>query len=172
MLGYVAQTFLSVTGAKHRLFALMRKLAILITALATMPTLAQDASSCPLELDSLKQSRSIFGIGTSAGQTHTVGKLSFTCKNISGRDIQSITLRAEGRKQVSGPTGPSFLNMSRTVDVNGPMPANSSKKLTVKLPEGNWYSFELEQVKFSNGDTWTNDGKAECVVNAKGGARR
>ncbi len=171
MLGYVAQTFLSVTDAKHRLF--MKKIATLILIFATMPTLGQeDATSCPLLIDSLKLSHSVLGIGTSAGQAVKWGTLSFKYKNISGKDIQSITLRAEGRKQVSGPAGPSFLDTSRTIDVNGPMPANSSKKLSVKLPEGNWSSFELEQVKFSNGDAWANDGKAECVANAKGGARR
>jgi hypothetical protein len=125
-----------------------------------------------LEIDSLKLSHSIMGIGTSTGQAVKWGTLSFKYNNVSGKDIQSITLRAEGRKQVSGPTGPSFLNLSRTVEVNGPMPANSWKKLSVKLPDGNWYSFELEQVKFSNGDSWRNESKAECVVNAKGGPRR
>ena len=124
-----------------------------------------------MEIDSVKQSHSIIGMGSSIGHTDTGSKLSFKYRNVSGRDIQSITIRAEGRKQVSGPAGPSFLDTSRTFEVTGPMPANSSKKISVKLPEGNWSSFELEQVKFSNGDAWTNDGKAECVVNGKGGAR-
>jgi len=146
----------------------MKILVLLFTL--SLASFAQDA--CPLQIDSLKLSHSVFGVGTVAGHAQPSGKLSFTYKNVSGRDIESITLRAEGHKQVSGPTGPSFLKTSRTVDVDGPMPPNSSGKLSVKLPEGNWYTFELEQVKFSNGDTWTNDGKAECVVNAKGGARR
>lgn len=156
----------------HLADELMRKLAILILSLATMPSLAQDAATCPLEIDSLKLSHSVFGVGTVASHSQPTGKLSFTYKNVSGKDIQSITLRAEGSKQVSGPTGPSFLKTSRTVFVNGPMPANTSKKLSVKLPEGNLYTFELEQVKFSNGDTWTNDGKTGCVANAKGAPRQ
>lgn len=137
----------------------------------TSSTFAQNSATCPMEIDSVKQSHSIIGMGSSIGHTDTRGKLSFTYKNVSGRDIQSITIRASGSKMVGPPGGP-VVSSSRTIEADGPMPANSSKKLSVKLPEGNWHSFELEGVKFSNGDTWTNDGKVGCVVNGKGGPRR
>ena len=138
----------------------------------TCPGFAQVSdATCPMKIDSVKQSSGTFGIGSSVGHTDSGGKLSFQYKNVSGRDIQSISLRASGGKVVGGPGGP-VVNKSQTVVVDGPMPAGSSKKVSVKLPKGNWYNLELEQVQYSNGDTWTNDGKAECLVNAKGGAWR
>ncbi len=97
---------------------------LLIVFVVSLAALAQDAAQCPVKISALKQSHSIFGIGTSAGHTDSGGKLSFTYKNVSGKDIQSITLRAKGNKMVGPPGGP-IVGSSRTVEVNGSMPANS-----------------------------------------------
>jgi hypothetical protein len=108
-----------------------------------------------------------------SGHTDGGGKLWFKYKNLSGRDIQSISLHISGRMQVSGPAGPSFLDTSQDVTANGPMLANASKKTSVKLPPGGWNGLqvELQQVKFNDGELWINDGNLECVLNPRTGYR-
>lgn len=130
---------------------------------------AQDnGASCPMELDFLKPPFVVAGIGTSSGHTKTGGKLSFRYKNLSGRDIQAITLRVSGRIPVPGPTGPSFLHTSHRVVVNRPMLANTSKKISVRVSNTNtnWVGLhaELEQVRFADGQLWSNDGNLDCVL--------
>jgi hypothetical protein len=117
---------------------------------------------------------SVAGIGTFGAHADTAGKLSFRYNNLSGRDVRSITLRIIGRMQVSGPTGPSFVDTSQTVVVDGPMLANTSKKTKVKLPNGslNALRVELAEVKFTDGDLWENDERLQCVFNASHGNHR
>lgn len=148
---------------------------IAFLCVSTVLLAQSDAASCPMQIDSIKLSSSVAGIGSfMGGHTDTGGKLAFKYKNLSGRNIRSITLHLSGRMQVSGPTGPSFVDTTKNVVFDGPILANTSKKASVKIPSGigNLMDAELYQVQFSDGELWQNDKAQVCVLNSSTGNRR
>lgn len=134
--------------------------------LSSVGSVAQESStSCPMEIKSVRVEPLIRGTVTPTEGAPQRGKLLFRYTNISGRDIQTVSLRVSGRMQVSGPTGPSSLETSQNVVVEGPMRVGKPKTASVKLSVATWGGLhvELRQVKFTDGALWTNEADLECV---------
>jgi hypothetical protein len=133
----------------------------------TTGALAQDASgiACPVRIKSARLSPVIGGNTVMYGKAPVQRKLSFHYENLSGKDIESISLRITGRLQVSGPAGSSFLDTAKPVVVQGPMNAGKSGKKSIKLttlPDVP-IKIVLTEVKFADRSAWANDAGLSCA---------
>src|SRR4051812_18348978 len=115
---------------------------------------AQEASSCPVRIKSMDLSPLAGESVTNTNKYATVRrKLSFRYENVSARDVASISLRIKGRLLTSGPAGPSVLDTSKPILVEGPMKAGKSgkKSVTVTTLPDQPARIGLTEVKFADG---------------------
>ena len=126
----------------------------------------QNSNVCPAEITSVH----LLPYQTVVGTRPTLnappqGKLSFKYRNLSSRDIRSITLGVLGSIPVSGPAGPSFMRSKQDVVVEGRLESGKSKSKSIKLSLASWSGLrvELVLVKFADGTEWANDAGLQCV---------
>jgi hypothetical protein len=106
----------------------------------------------------------VVGSKVTYGDAPVQRKISFRYENVSGKDVESISLRIHGRLPVSGPTGPSMMRTSKPVILQELIRAGRSGKMSVKvttLPDVP-VRIELTEVKFADGSVWANSDGSDC----------